>query len=158
VTVIGPAVRVPVAVPVAVSVIWNDSVFVRSSLAVVIVVWLEVELELVSDVFENAPVILALLGALKVGVKVIPVGIPLTVSRMVVPLVTAVPSVEDSTEVLQQVAHPSVTTNDAVEAGLLPFVKNKSEPPLVPPATAPTAREPMPGASAVTIGNVVGDA
>jgi len=159
VTVIAPA-DVWVDVPVAVKRTSNVSVFVRSSPVNVNVVWLLVGLELltaVKVVFVKVPAIADLLGITRLGAKVIPAGIPLTVNRILVPLRTAVPSVEESTLVLKQVAHPSVIVMDAVDAAVVPLVKNKSDPPLVPPVTNPLAMPPMPAGRVVTTGNVFGD-
>ena len=107
--------------------------------------------------FVKVPATADLLGVTRLGAKVIPVGIPVTVNRILVPLVRVDPLVEESVAVLQQVAHPSVSIMEAVPAAVLALVKNKRDPPLVPPVTNPLAIVPMPAARALTTGNVFGD-
>jgi len=136
------------------------AVFVKSSPVNVNVVILLVVLEpLLAFTVEGEkdPAIADLLTVTRLGVKVTPEGIPLTVNRILVPLVRVDPLVEESVAVLQQVAHPSVSVMEAVDAAVLPLVKNKSDPPLVPPVTNPLAIAPMPAAVALTTVNVFGD-
>jgi hypothetical protein len=79
-----------------------------------------------------------------VRVRVTPLGIPLNVSRIFVPLGTGVALFELCAGVRKADAKPSCIVNVAVLSGTVRFVKMVAVPLVVLPGRAPTATLPMP--------------
>jgi hypothetical protein len=164
VTLIAPGV-VTAAVLFALTAIWTSTWSTAVKLGIVpllvpvklttVVVALDVIVALLNAtvlLFDASP-------AFAVSVNVTPVGTPLNVKRICVPLGTATPLLELCVAVRQAAAKPSVISNDAALSGIVLLVKIVAVPelpagPLI--GRPPTAIVPTPGEMAlITVALVV---